>query len=69
MGAGKHGGFGNTYGSKHSNLSNNPKKRNSDNCKSYHTRESLIKGIDGYTGLYLRLSLPKLEAVTSALMY
>jgi hypothetical protein len=52
MGAGKHGGFGNTYGRKHSNLSNNPQKKGTlIIAKANHTRESLIKGIDGYTAI------------------
>lgn len=51
MGAGKHGGFGNTYGSKHSYLSNNnsQKKGTRSIVKANHTRDSLLNEIDGHT--------------------
>ena len=53
MGAGKHGGFGNTLGSKHfSNTKTNSQKKGILKVvKANHTRESLIEEIDGHTNI------------------
>lgn len=51
MGAGTHGGFGNTRGSKRANLIkiSYSKKGKLTQAKASHTRESLLKEIDGHT--------------------
>ncbi len=51
MGTGRHGGFGNTHGSKNYTIveGNSQKKGNRTVIKANHTRESILKEIDGHT--------------------